>query len=208
VRKLAVAAAVLGTLAGACGCLSQRCLSQQQADAVRREFVSRNRARTEPAIRAALEERGAILLPVEATTVRLPAPCSLAGANSLTEFAAHDPRLKCLESGGSSKPPADGQVIHLKGDQGKGWLAITVSPEHLAYARLARRGSRLIFVRPAITRRTVEDRTECECDAMPRVMIAETDAFLIEDVPEASLEVVDVPMVEEYVNWHCKTRLL
>jgi hypothetical protein len=43
---------------------------------------------------------------------------------------------------------------------------------------------------------------------MPSVMIAETDAFLIEDVPEASIEVVDVPMVEEYVTWRCKTRLL
>jgi hypothetical protein len=199
--------ALLGTLAGGCGCLSQ-----QQADAVRREIVAGNRARVEPAIRAALKERGAVLLPVEARTVRLPAPCSLldanADANSWTEYAAHDPGLKCQETNGWSNAPSDGEVIHLKDDQGKGWLAVTVSGEHLGYARLARRGSRLFFLRPAITRRKVGDRTECACDGMPRVMIAENNAFLIEDVPGASLEFVDVPMVEEYVEWRCRVRLM
>jgi hypothetical protein len=207
VCRLAAAVTLLGTLAGGCGCLSQ-----QQADAVRQEIVSRNRARIEPAIRAALKERGAILLPIEARTVRLPAPCSLldadADANSQTEYAAHDPGLKCQEGNGWSNAPPDGHVIHLKDDQGKGWLAITVTWEHLRYARLARRGSRLFFLRPAIRRRKVGDRTECECDGMPRVMIAENSAFLIEDVPGASLEFVDVPMVEEYVEWRCNVRLM
>jgi hypothetical protein len=99
-------------------------------------------------------------------------------------------------------------MIQLKDEQGKSWLAITVSWEHLEYARLGRRGSRLFLLRPAIERRKVGDRTECECDGMPRVMIAENGAFLIEDVPAVSVEIVDVPMVEEYVDWRCKLRLM
>jgi hypothetical protein len=98
----------------------------------------------------------------------------------------------------------DGEVLHLKDGQGKIWLAVTVSQSHLSYARLAQRGSAVFFLRPRMSRRKVGDRTECECNGMPRPLHPEIGVFVIEDVPSVKIEMVDIPMTEDFVDWGCK----
>jgi hypothetical protein len=202
--------ATLGALAGGCR-LSQQCLSRPQVDTVQEELRSRNRARAEPAVRAAVKDRAAELLPVEANAVRLPPPCALLGAGEEPDsmYAGHDPAWTCqVEPLSWALDAPDGDLFHLKDGQGKLWLALTVSRSDLPYARLARRGSTVFFLRPRMSRRKVGDRTECECDGMPRPVQPEIGVFVIEDVPSVKIEMVDVPMTEDIVDWGCKNYAL
>jgi hypothetical protein len=189
------------TAIGVAGC----CLSQQQVDGVRKDLLARNLAHAEPEMHAAAERRGAVLLPVEAQHVLLPPPCNIVerGVNLAGGYPyAPESGWKCEAAVSATD---DRRLFRLKDDRGKVWLGIEVAWTDRPYARLARRGSTVFLLEPRITRKNVGAWTQCECDGMPRVVYQARDAFVIDDIPSVKIEIVEVPMTEESVDWDCKT---
>lgn len=187
-----------------CGCLSSE-LVQAKVERLRLQ----NRDRAEPAMLAAASARGAFLLPLEPQDIPHRLPC-MPGSDESMAFAepSHDVCLSTESDRlGCQQWSEDGRyfLLRQKGEQPQ--LALPVrGVEGSTYARVARRGNRLIILLPRLTsREQLGTVTECECDGMPRVQCASTFGFLLNEVPTSvEIEEIWVPMAEGYLRRKCK----
>jgi hypothetical protein len=183
------------------------CLSAKQADAKREKLYASNRDRAEPAMRAAAEAQGAVLLPIEASNLILPLDC--AGEENEPEPPAggveHDAcgfiaraTHSCINRTG------DRRTFVLRHPGGSPKLVIPIAAEGWRYTRLARRGDTLFILRADITPHTVGRVTECECDGMPRVVCPTTYGFILDEVSNLQIKEVSVPMTDDTLDWSCR----
>ena len=197
-RRCGLAAAAL--LAAGC------CLSAQQADARRDQLKLRNRARAEPAMRAAAEARGARLLPAEATLIPRPLDCA-EGRDEAVPRAEGGNVDFCIaraqELGGCIRRTGDGHTFRILRAGAPPKLAIPVRPDGWRYAGIAERGDKLLLLLPRLSPRSVGAATQCECDGMPRPSCPEDHVFLIDDRPSVEIEEIWVPMIEDQLDWRC-----
>jgi hypothetical protein len=80
---------------------------------------------------------------------------------------------------------------------------IDVSENDGAYARLARRGNKLLVLVPKVSRRTVGERARC-CEGHPAWLsevVRSAFGFLLHDVEPVEVESVDVPLTIDVFNW-------
>jgi hypothetical protein len=146
-------------------------------------------------------------LPVEVKELRFPLDCKgdtdepylfeQTGSHDICEIVAH-------HVPGCMRWSADGRSFRIlqKGQPPK--LAVPIRFEGLSYARLARRGSTLIILRPEVTPNKLERFTQCECDGSPKVVCNEAWGFLIDDVPSPTFAEARVPMREDAIEHECK----
>jgi hypothetical protein len=182
--------ALLATLAVGC------CASMQKAIAINATLEAENRARGEPSMRSAAEQRAATLLPQRAQEVELMALCR------------PDYEHSCVLGTADS-----GRTYRIRDDRGNVRLAVPVGSHARSTTRLARRGTKLLILVPQVTPRKVTSRTACECDRKPRIMSATGFvnlgfAFVVDEIPDVDVEKVLVPITEDQIEWKCNVRLL
>jgi|GEM_PF-4508175 len=153
------------------------------------QLVVRNRANAEPAMRAAANRMGAVLLPAEAEVFETTPLCGLSGDPCLEEVEVDE---------------ADESISHVRDAQGKARLAIWVPVELRRYVRLAQGQRGLLLLTPQLSRRVVDERTCCECDRMPRSVSRTQAAFLVDDVPGLRIARLTVPMTADWYHWECR----
>ena len=184
-----VGGALVATVAAGC------CTSMQRATAINAELEAKNRARAEPAMRSAAEQRGATLLPDRAYDLQLWPVCRTDHQHGCVLAAAED-----------------GRTHRIRDDRGNERMAVPIGPYARSTARLARRGTKLLILVPQVTEMKVASRTQCECDGMPRIVSATGFvhigfAFFVDEIPGVDIEEVPVRVTEEYIEWQCKRRL-
>ena len=182
--------ALLATLAVGC------CASMQRAAAINAALVAENRARAEPSMRSAAEQREATLLPHRVQEVQPMALCRPDYEHSCVLGTADN-----------------GRTYRIRDDHGSVRLAVSVGSHADPTTRLARRGTKLLVLVPQVTPRKVTSRTACECDGMPRVASATGFVplgftFFVDEIPGVDVEEVLVPVTEDQIEWKCNVWLL
>lgn len=189
---------------GLCSLTSACCTSMRRAAEIDDELRQQNLARAEPAMRRAAQRQGATLLPDQARTLGFKPLC-----DTTQNSAVRTERSCVLDSGGPiSAVGGVGDVYRLVDRDGKHQIAIPIG-EDATGARLAKRGNTLLVLSPQITFHQLDDRTQCECNGGPRVVsmsgyVNLGSAFVIDDLPEAEIQLVTVPVAYDYVAWQCK----
>jgi hypothetical protein len=182
------------------------CLSRREADARLERLRADNWARAEPAMRAAAQARGAVLLPLELRELARPLPC--AGESDQPEPPSGAEHEICLlmarESHTCTASAADGSYLVLRQPGERPKLVIPVPAPNGPYTRVARRGDTVFILRPEISPRIVGHATQCECDGMPRVICPMVHGFVLDDVFVPHVEELSVPMTEDQWQWSCK----
>jgi hypothetical protein len=162
-------------------------------------------------MRAAAEAQGAVLLPIEASELRLPLEC--AGEENEPAFPAgrveHDAcGLMARSTHSCVKWTGDQRTFVLRHQGGKPQLVIPIAAEGWRYTRLARRGDTVFILRAQVTTRTVGRAIECECDGMPRPVCPTAYGFVLDEVADLQIKELSVAMTADTVDWSCKVRAL
>ncbi len=175
-------------LATACCCRSPERAAQAKA-----RLLASNRERAEPSMRMAAEAVGAVLLPATPTRVIQVGACSnrdLPEAQTCISWASDD-----------------GLAFRWRDPTGSESLGVKVDSPFWLFARLARRGDTLVLLVPVVTRRLVSRETECECregsSGYFDFALEIQSVFLLGDLPLDGVEVVNVPIIEDFVEWRC-----
>jgi hypothetical protein len=169
------------------------------------EVEAMNRRRAEPAMRAAAEQQGADLLPDVLQHLYLPL-CET--ADLVAAVRPLDPSAGCLDW--SQKE----NVYRLRVPGQKPRLVIPVYLSRRGdtpYERVARRGSRVVLLVPRTIRRNARSGHGCECSGgyiawSTGDPMIDVYAFVIEDADPVELLRVEVPMVEDFIEWRCDVR--
>jgi hypothetical protein len=181
---------LLATLVGGC------CYSAKQADQVQADLLARNRGRAEPPMRAAAKKVGATLLATMPLKTLQVNPCA-------KTVGAHD----APERGCAAWVSEDGRAFRWTDRAGSTFVTVRIPSPAWQYARLARRNNTLILLVPAVTRHVVSRKTRCECLVNSPYWFSfdryEEAVFLLEDFPVDRIEVVQVPIVEDFIKWTC-----
>ncbi len=176
----------LAVVAGSTGC---GCVTTEVARAMDEQLVRQNRANAEPAMEAAAQRFGGVLLPTEAEEFEMSPFCGLSG----------DPCLDEVEVDESSE-----SVSRVRDARGRARLAIWVPVELRGYARLAQRPNGLLVLSPKVSRRVTDEKTCCECDRMLRAEPRTRAAFLVDEAASLQIVHVTVPMTLDVYKWKCK----
>lgn len=183
----------LGFFSMSCGCVSRERAMQEQA-----LLRSQNVARSDLQMRSVAASIGAELLPVRAGVVYL-RHCQ----------ATVPPEFRMSGAGCLTSESPDGKAFRFVDADGKKKLAIRVVEQSLRYVRLARRGRTFIILSPAVWRRVIGKKTECECDAGPHVILdGQYFVFVTDDVADFEVRELVVDVREDFVDWECKVRLV
>ena len=194
-RLVAVAAFCLLTS----GC----CTSLRRATEINAELREQNIARAGPAMHRAAQRQGATLLPVQLRSLGFRPLCSA------TQDTALGAGSYCVLSPGRiSVRGGLGDVYQLLDHEGKRRIAITIGEAH-SWARLAKRGETLLLLTPNVTFHQLDYRVQCECEGGPVIQsmsgyVNLGSAFLLDEGPKAEIQVITVPVVDDYVAWDCK----
>jgi hypothetical protein len=191
------------------GCAGH-CLSGKEADLKQERLYTSSRDRAEPAMRAAAEAQGAVLLPIEASEIRLPLDC--AGETNEPAPPAggvehHSCGLMARETHSCVKWAGDRTFV-LRHQGGKPQLVVAIAAEGWRYTRLARRGDTVFILRAQVMTHSVGRATECECDGMPRPACPTAYGFVLDEVSSLQIKELSVPMTADTIDWSCKTRAL
>ncbi|HEY0463829.1 MAG TPA: hypothetical protein VGC79_06455, partial [Polyangiaceae bacterium] len=105
-----------------------------------------------------------------------------------------------------------GDAYQLLDHEGKRLIAIPIGWA-VSGARLARRENTLFLLTPAVTLHQVDERVQCVCKGGPVIVsmsgyVNLGSAFVIHDLPEVAIQQIVVPVVDDYVEWHCKAILV
>lgn len=176
-----------GGLTGCC------CRSAESAAEMRAELLSSNRERAEPLMRMAAEAVGATLLtalPTREIRVGACASPSLPQAQTCASWLSND-----------------GLAFRRRDRAGVELVGVRVESPSWQYARLARRGNTLVVLVPTVTRQLESRQTQCECEGRSAGYVDfENDiesVFLVEDQPVDGVEVLSVPILEDFIEWRC-----
>jgi len=179
-------AALAGVLTG-CGCASW-----QKSATANRDLHRQNIARAEPAMRRAAALFGATLVSVPPQEI-VDAPCDSLVAPDLP------PDANCI-----SWQSEDGRLFRFHDAHGGKHLVIPVHSPSWIYARVARNGNHLVLLLPKVRQRKVSEGTRCECSGMAAPEFVTSYGFVFDDFQPDRLDVVEVPMTEDYIAWGCK----
>lgn len=197
-----VAVAVVSWFTSGC------CTSLGRARAIDEEMRQENLARAEPAILRAAQRRGATLLPDRPLELGFTPFCGAA-----PDIGPRRDGYCVLQSGTPISMSGEfADVYQLLDRQGKQHLAITLGESHNG-ARLARRGKTLFVLTLSATFHNVGERSRCECEGGPRIISMSDSvnigsAFLLDDLAPAEIQQIVVPVVDDYIEWKCKTILV
>jgi len=170
---------------------------------LRAELDRENRERAEPAMRAAARGRGAELLSLQPALVGFGTICE---SSVLPELRGQADERNCqreefLDGQGYRFVDASGVVkIALFADRGRSVMDEGAWP----YTRLARRGNRLVRLRPKPTFVKLGSRTQCRCSGGPHTPDSSLPVFVLDDGPYTAVEDVDVPVTVDSLDWHCE----
>jgi hypothetical protein len=201
-RLSALSTIVLALFSAGC------CLSVEEANARRKNLLERNRAAAEPAMRAAAAARGAVLLPQLATEMLEGWPCASGSDEAEPRPAVPVPDHCSMNKdirGGCDDWAADKRTFLIRHKGAKPKLAIVYNAGWADYARLARRGKKLFILAPRPTARDIGRATQCFCEGGPELYCPRGWIFIL-DEPFSPVEIedVDVPMIEDRLEWKCK----
>jgi hypothetical protein len=182
--KLASSAALASVLTG-CGCASYAKFA-----AANRDLSNENFARSEPAMRRAAARFRATLTDAEPVIVD-DVPCESLILPNIP------PEGGCIfwEAG-------DGRLFRFQDSRGKRHVGVRLSSPSLPFARLARNGNSLVLLLPKVHRHKVGERTRCQCSAGAYPEFSYS--FVLEDFEPDGLDVVEVTVIEDYIDWRCK----
>lgn len=178
----------------------------QRAEEIDAEIFNQNIARAEPIMRKVAVQHGAELLP------DLPQQLGLVPLCADGDGAPHPDSL-CILLLRPDVPVSEtaelGNVYLLADHEGNRRLAVTLRTVSNT-ARLARRGKTLFLLIPRVTRHKTDERVQCECDGGPVIdsmsgYVNLGFAFFVDDIPNVEIQRIIVPIVEDYIEWECKT---
>jgi hypothetical protein len=178
-------AALAGVLTG-CGCASW-----QKWATVNRDLHRQNSARAEPAMRRAAARFGATLTSVAPRAI-VDAPCDSLVAPDIP------PEANCI-----SWQSADGRLFRFHDAGGRKHLVIPLDSPSWSYARVARNGNHVVLLVPKVHPHKVGNGTRCQCSDTHYPEPVSRYGFVFDDFEPDGLDVVEVPMTEDYVAWWC-----
>jgi hypothetical protein len=172
------------------------CITEQRARELGALLHAENDERAEPSMRAAARALGAELLRARAE------PLQLLNCNTTVQPAIRED----VADGCIVAFSADGRAFWFKDTRGREKLGIRVASEELDYARLVRRGDTFILIHPDVVRRSVDKKTQCECDRSPKLVTAQPVFFAIvaDDVRRFELRTSTVRVLQDVVEWERK----
>jgi hypothetical protein len=176
---------VLLALTSGCG---PACIGRTRAEDLSRRLREHSLERSAGVMRDAATKLGATLLTDRVTTWTAPWDC----ATCEPWWAASASPLSRIDD-----PEGTPHVVIAVPDDGR-----------TAYTRLARRGNTLLLLVPHVVRRTVGEKSACECNAGLVFLRPTYVAFVLDDVAVSELERVTVNVTEDYIRWHCKANLV
>jgi len=180
----------------------------QRAAEIDGELRRENSARAEPAMRLAAQRQRATLLPDQPQGLGLTRVCDATWdtAPRIGGYCVLNSEIVNSATGGLA------DAYPLLDHEGKRRIAIPIGRVG-SWARLARRGSTLFLLTPAITLHQVDDRVQCVCRGGPVVMSMSGyedlgSAFVLDDLSVVEVQRISVPLVDDYIEWHCKSTLV
>lgn len=185
-NRVSCALAVAAAFAFA-GC----CTSDRRAAEIVSHMQTLTRVRAEPAMLSAAGRLGAELLPEFPREIY---DCDMPGRPRL------EPQIDC-----AVWAPSDTGLLTMRLAGGKTRTVVPIKVHTWYYARLARRGDQLFLLVPKLTRRQVDQRTQCECDDgnYGIAPVHPRPVFVVEGTPNSNLQEVEVPVTEDYVVFGC-----
>jgi hypothetical protein len=194
-----------------CTTLSGCCVTIQDAEDLDKQLIQENRERAVPEMQRAAARLGATLLDGWAYSDQVPRYCNPPEVTTnssapvpprlMSSEVAPKPEVRCIEA-----TFHDTRVLQIleEGKTHRVWIALRGQDRGAArYARLAQRGNEMIVLVPKIARDRVDNRTLCECDTWPRVVLPEVSVFTLPAIQVNRVRDVLVPVIEEAIDWEC-----
>lgn len=100
----------------------------------------------------------------------------------------------------------DDLAFRWRSETGQELVGVRVTSPSWMFARLARRANTLVLLVPVVTRHQLSEQRQCECHRDYGYFDFEGEiesVFLVEDMPIDGVEVVNVPIVEDFILWRC-----
>lgn len=148
-------------------------------------------------MRQAAATVGASLLPA------LPEEMAAIPCESTAIFQTGDAPF-CVRDEGNDD--SAGPLLAVLDSQGRPAIAIAIPSQDWYYARVARRGSTLVLLMPKVSRRKLGVQSQCTCGTWGTHTPVE-HVLVIEGLSTATLQTLEVPMTERYVEWKCEAYL-